>query len=922
MTKADTLIEPLTRREIEILALLAKHHTNKEIASSLNLSVNSVKWYARQIYGKLGVENRRQAVVKASELGLLTKFPFDEKSPLLPEYTDTFLFTKPASKPTHNLPLQLTSFIGRGTEIEQVKGLISTSRLVTLTGAGGVGKTRLALAVATQMLEESKDGVWLVELAPLGDPEIIPAAMASIFGVRSDQNRSLRTALLDFLREKEMLLIMDNCEHLIETCAELAENILRVCPKVRLLASSREALGIEGEVPFFVPSLSFPDPGKLPGIESLQGYDAVQLFLERARLVLPGFAITDTNETSLAQICQRLDGIPLALELAAARLQVLSLQQIEVRLDDRFRLLTGGSRRALPRHQTLHALIDWSYELLTEAERTLFRRLSVFAGGWTLKATEVVCTEASLRASSPDIFCASVLSFTEILDLLGELVNKSLITVERDGDKVRGYRMLETIRQYAQEKLVEAGEAEGYRDRHLDYFLVLAEESEPLLRGPELLHRLELLDSQIDNLRLALTWALGGECSERAIKGMRIGRALGFYWYARSLLDEGCEWLKNGLENTPEEEVNWVQLRAKVMFDLGFLVINTLDFTRIAEVLPLLEESIALFQECNDQLGRALAQCELGVGLMSKYITSLVFSDVREEYPLARRLAEQGLATCRELGKPHDLAFALLMSQLIYSQGMEFEKARKFGEEALLLCEKSGDRMIMGVTLMRLGSLALIQGDLAGARRYIQNGLFVAQELKDKNVIMAALTGLGQVAYFSQDFKQMETHFQASLALGREIGALIYQMFSLRNLGIATLRQGKLNQSREYYLENFSLSERVIWVENEWVKYDVNTFILGMAGIALELGQYTQATRLLGVVEAQFEHFFKPLDFWDQAEFNRIAGDVRIHLDEPTYVTAWSAEGCPLNTPLQKRNDHREGCSMKKPAIRLRASCH
>jgi predicted ATPase/DNA-binding CsgD family transcriptional regulator len=881
MSKAGDLIESLTNREQEILVLLVKHCSNKEIATSLNLSVNSVKWYARQIYGKLGVENRRQVAARANELGLLST-PASEDVSSLPA-------THLESLPKHNLPLQLTSFIGRVEEIRQVKELLGSSRLVTLTGAGGVGKTRLALAVALQILPEYEGGLWLVELAPVGDPEGIPGAMAAVLGVRADQNRSLRKALLDYLREKRLLLILDNCEHLIDGCAELADAILRTCPQVRLLASSREALGIDGEVPFYVPSLSFPGMKKQTGLEDMLDYEAIQLFLERARLVLPTFAITEANASSLAQVCHRLDGIPLALELAAARLQVLSIDQIAARLDDRFRLLTGGSRRAMPRHQTLYALIDWSYELLSEAERVLLRRLSVFAGGWTLQACEAVCADESLVESPSTKQRIVGIIPDELLDLLGGLVSKSLITVERVGDEVRGYHMLETMRQYAQEKLVAAGEAQNLRDRHLVYFMGLAEQSEPLLRGSDVLQRLELLDDQLDNLRLALGWALGAESPDRIAKGLRLGNALEYYWYARSLMDEGIDWLKRGLGRIANQESIPVQLRARVILVIGFLVFVTLDFTRITEVQPLLEKGIGLFQQCNDLRGEALAQCQLGLCLISKYITSFVFEDIPEEYLMARRLAEQGLAACRRLGSPPDLDYALLMNMYIYFTGMDYEKARAYGEEALSLAEKIGDKMVMGVVLMRLGALALTQADLASAREYIEKGLLLSQELKDRFGIMNAFTGLGQISYFSQDFVQMENHFRASLLLSREIGTLIYQMFSLRNLGIAALRQGNLNRSKEYYSENYALAEKVNWVENEWAKYDVLTYILGMAGIALELGHATKVARLLGAGEAQLESFFKPWDIWDQAEFDRIAAGVRSQLDEASFTSAWAA---------------------------------
>jgi predicted ATPase/DNA-binding CsgD family transcriptional regulator len=884
MRRIETLIEPLTPRELEILALLAKHLTNKEIAASLSLSVNSVKWYARQIYGKLGVENRRQVTARASELGLLPTVTIEGESPFLATGSDISNRSYPVSKPRHNLPLQLTSFVGRSMEIERVKKLLLISRLVTLTGAGGVGKTRLALAVASQMLDEFKDGIWLVELAPLGDPEIIPETIAAVFEVRSDQNRSLRTALLDYLREKQLLLILDNCEHLIEACAELADTILRESPQVVILGSSRESLGIEGETPFYVPSLPFPKMVNLSPSESLQDYEAVQLFLERARLILPEFAVTETNALSLAKICQRLDGIPLALELAAARLQVLSLEQIAARLDDRFRLLTGGSRRTLPRHQTLYALIDWSYDLLTEAERTFFRRLSVFAGRWTLETAEAVCTEESPATSTSTKSNGLGLTSAEIIDLLGGLVNKSLIIVERIGDEIRGYRMLETVRQYAQEKLVEAGEAEKFRDRHLDFFLGLAEESEPLLRGPEVKNRLELLDDEVGNLRLALSWALGGECGDRIAKGLSLGSALHFYWNSRGSIDEGINYLQKGLEILSGEEKQWEKQRAKALFAAGDLILHTWDFGRFDEARVLLEDSLALYQKNQDQVGVALAQCALGQSLMEKYVFTFSNNIDRVEYPTAHSLAEQGLATIRRLGKPSDLVFALTMNFYIYSEGMDFSTAQAFGEEGLILGEALGDLTILGSILRQLGSLALNQGNLISAKRYFDKALALAQELKDKGGILGAYIGLVVVAYYNRDYETQERLIRSCMELNQEIGAVIIRLTCYRVLARVMLHEGKLTIAREYLLKYLSLAMKSIGYE-----YDLRLFLSVMARLALELGLLVTAARLLGAVEAQFEGFFKPLDLWDQEEFDLTASEIHHQLDEITFASAWAA---------------------------------
>jgi predicted ATPase/class 3 adenylate cyclase len=344
----------------------------------------------------------------------------------------------------NNLPVQATSFIGRERDIAEIQRLLSSARLLTLNGAGGVGKTRLALQAAADLLETYGDGVWLVELAPLADPDLVPQTVAFALGVREEPGRPFTQTLADYLRNKKLLLLLDNCEHLVDACARLADTLLRSCPDLQILATSREALGVPGERTYRLPSLGLPDPARLPPMDVLAQFESVRLFRERAQLHQPAFAVTAANAPALAQVCHRLDGIPLAIELAAARVRSLPVEQIAARLDDRFRLLTGGSRTALPRQQTLRALMDWSYGLLTDGEKTLLRRVSVFSGGWTLEAAETVCAGDGVDD-------------WEILDLLTRLVDKSLIVYEeRDGEA--RYRLLETVRQYAQERLQESGE--------------------------------------------------------------------------------------------------------------------------------------------------------------------------------------------------------------------------------------------------------------------------------------------------------------------------------------------------------------------------------------------------------------------------------------------------------------------------------
>jgi predicted ATPase/DNA-binding SARP family transcriptional activator len=367
-----------------------------------------------------------------------------------------------------NVPVPLTSFVGRQLEMAEVKRLLETTRLLTLTGAGGCGKTRLAIQIATDLAHANrfKNGVWWVDLAALSNPALVPQTVANVFDLRESPQAPLIAILINYFRAKELLLVLDNCEHLIEACARLTETLLSACPQLRILMTSREALNIAGETTYRVPSLSLPDPQRLSPLPALTQYEAVRLFIERAVAVQPAFSVTNANAPAVAQICQHLDGIPLAIELAAARIRALSPDQIAARLDDRFNLLTGGSRTALPRHQTLRAAMDWSYDLLSESERVLLQRLSVFAGGWTLEAAEAVCAEEN----------------ASLLDVLTSLIDKSLVVVEEKDVEMR-YRLLEMIRQYTHEKLHESGESQAVRDRHLEYFLSLAEEGEPYVKS-------------------------------------------------------------------------------------------------------------------------------------------------------------------------------------------------------------------------------------------------------------------------------------------------------------------------------------------------------------------------------------------------------------------------------------------------------
>jgi predicted ATPase len=427
----------------------------------------------------------------------------------------------------NNLPLQLSSFIGREREIAETRHALESSRLVTLTGAGGSGKTRLALKVAAGLQDVFTDGVWFVDFAPLSDPALVAPKLAATLTIPEASSQMVLTSVISSFLDKQALFVFDNCEHLIDACAQLSETLLQSCAHLRVLATSREALRLTGELVLPVPPLSSPDPRHVQPPEALMRFDAVQLFTDRARAVRPAFALTYQNAEEVARICHRLDGIPLALELAAAHVGASSVKQIADRLDDRFQLLTGGHRTAVPRQRTLRATVQWSFDLLSEPERVLFRRLSVFAGGCTVTAAEAVAADESLPA--PDIFIA-----------LTQLVNKSLVLAdERDG--ATRYRMLETIRQYADELLRNCDELRPIRDRHLRYMLLLAEKAEPYFHGtremPEWLDRLE---TEHDNIRAALAWC---EAEGRPETGLALASALWWFWTSHSHLREGQDWL-------------------------------------------------------------------------------------------------------------------------------------------------------------------------------------------------------------------------------------------------------------------------------------------------------------------------------------------------------------------------------------------
>lgn len=683
---------------------------------------------------------------------------------IAPELADAFPPLRSLDAFPNNLPRQLTSFIGREREMKEVKDLLSKTVHLTMTGPGGSGKTRLALQVAGDSIESFPDGVWLVELEALSDPALVPQAVASALSVREEiGQRSLTDTLVDFLLPKSLLLVLDNCEHVLSACASLAETLLRSCPHLRMLATSQEALRVSGELLYQVPSLSTPDPRRAPPLEQLTQYEAVRLFVERATFSQPRFSLTPTNASSVVQVVHQLDGIPLAIELAAARTKALSVNQIAARLDDRFRLLTAGTRTAMPRHQTLRAVLDWSYELLSEEERALLRRLAVFAGGFSLEAAEAICA-GEAAAGRPDV-----------LDILTRLVEKSLVIFDAQGDQSR-YRLLETVRLFGRDLLRAAGEEQAVRSRHRDWYLLLVEQAEPLLVGPKQREWLDRLELEHDNLRTALQWSKAEPDGAEA--GLRLAGALWRFWDIRGYWTEGREWLDAVLARSGGPEV---PARVKTLSGAAYLAFFQGDYGR-ARALG--EESLELARKLGDK--RGTASC----------LTTLGFEACRvENWPKAQELAEEGLRLSREIGDSFGSAAALAILGLVTRAQGEGGKAMELLTESVNQLRETGDQVAMSMVLMNLGLVVRELGDHERAREIFEETLAVFQALGDRWGVAFSLSNLGIVTWVQHDDARSAELFKESLTLRRELGDKRGISTSLTGLAAVAAAEGELERA-------------------------------------------------------------------------------------------------------------------------------
>jgi predicted ATPase/DNA-binding CsgD family transcriptional regulator len=712
----------------------------------------------------------------------------------------------------NNLPLQLNRFIGREQAMEEIKRTLWSTRLLTLTGPGGCGKTRLAVQVAAELLDAFSDGVWLIELASLADAALIARTIMKVLDMREQPGRTPAEALSEQLRPRELLLVLDNSEHLIDGCAALAMTLLQRCPGLRILATSREALNVAAEIAWPVPPLSMIDPQWTVNAAALQTSEAACLFLDRATAAQADFAVSDQTAPAIEQICRRLDGMPLAIELAAARVKVLAVDQIAARLDNRFNLLSIGSRSAPARHQTLRAMIDWSYGLLSATEKILFRRLAVFAGGWTLEAAEAACADERMSAA-------------EVLPALSRLVDKSIVMADKTRDEAR-YRLLETIRQYAHEKLAEAGEVDRIRERHLAYFVRWSETTKPHLSTAAQLVWLNRYEADHDNLRAALDWCQAH--AHLAEAGLRLAAACQEFWRLHGYASEG---------------------RARSIAALAQPGAQPHTATR----------------------ARALTN-----------LASLTY--LQSDFAAMQKAAEEALSIWRELGQAGQSGAASMLNALgdIATEAGDYDRAAVLLQEAMQLFREVNDIGGISQTHMELGWAAMRSGDYPLAASHLEDYLALARQVGDPTQVALALSGLGEVAIRQGQYDRAVSWLEQSLALNREsehkwgIGTV------LGSLGWVALRQRNFKRARELLGE--SLSIRMETGDQGGMTWCLEK----LAQAAHRQGRPETAAKIFGAAAALRALLGSAIDLADRAEYERILAELRSALGDSAFTANWA----------------------------------
>ncbi|MBE2239199.1 MAG: tetratricopeptide repeat protein [Caldilineaceae bacterium] len=759
-----------------------------------------------------------------------------------------------------NLPIPLTSFVGRARQTSDLKRLLdpaaNAARLVTLLGAGGSGKTRLAIQVATDLIDSYAHGVWWVDLATLTDSDQVARAVAKALGVSEVAAERCTRSIMNALKDKTLLLVLDNCEHLIKPSAQLAVELLSHCPNLQILTTSREPLNISGEILWQTPALSLPDLQQLPQADLLMQYECVRLFVERAAASQQSFRLTPENAPSVAEICIRLDGMPLAIELAAARVKMLTVEEISDRLTGvlgaRFVLLTQGSRTALPRHQTLRAAIDWSYALLDPAERQLFRQTAIFRGGFTLDALEQIAEIGAPGHSS---------SIPSGLDLLTQLVDKSLVIVEPHGAQHR-YRLLETLREYALEQFSTSEELTLLQARHAAFFLAFAEQAEPELVRAQQHTWLNRLEIEHPNLRAALDYLLANADSELAL---RLATALHRFWEYRGYVSEGRDWLRKALTTC---EATTGELVAKALTASGWLAYRQGE---LEQGRRFLQESLHLFQQAEDGIGM--------VGALQ--ILSVIEMD-QGDYPAAQQCLEQSLSLAHALNDEVGIARGLKYAGGLAWDQDRIAEARDHYRESLHRYQRLGDQVSIANLLLNVGDTERLLHDVVAAQANYEECLKLARILGHKGLIGAALKSLGMLAFKREDYEQARGYGEDALAILRELGDRSHIAFALSNLADVARKLGDYNQALLYFSQNLQIMHEVGY------KWPIFYCLEDIASLLAEVDQHLEAAvRFLGAAASLRQETGIPVAPDQLAAHEHLLIDLRQRLGERAFETHW-----------------------------------
>jgi len=703
-----------------------------------------------------------------------------------------------------NLPSQLTSFIGREKEIIEIKEALIEHRLVTLTGAGGTGKTRLSLQVAMDMLASFPNGIWFIELAPLSDADMIPQVIQNTMGLVEQKEVGILQSLQGYLRDKQVLLMLDSCEHLIEACAQIAHDLLSHSPDLKILASSREALSVPGELAWRVPSLTLPNLDTIPVAKQLSQYEAVKLFVERAQLVDPKFEVKNTNASAIAQVCSRLDGIPLAIELAAARLSTLSVEQIHARLDDRFNLLTNGARTVLPRQQTLQATIDWSYNLLSDAEQTLFRRLAVFTRGWTLEAARSVCAGDGLDEE-------------EIPALLTGLVRKSLVYIEEHAGDVR-YRRLETIRQYGREKFFGTDDVKRVQDRYVQYYVEFAERAEPELRSSDQVIWFRRLEVEWANLHSAIE--LAREQDNESF--LRLTSALWQFFRSLEHKSAGIAWLSQAVDiNKSSRSALLLTAAARLSNLCSYISVNQKQTEEYANT------ALELGTQINDKFATALALISL----------SEIELD-RHDRKSGAAYVEQALELANEL-EDHWLVATTLLQKGKIGQIQNPAEGRLIFADAVREAQLSGDKYLVSSGLFWMCTNLMGVGDYAHAKEFARQRLVVVTEIDAKDAIIFTQNILAGIELLEENYAASEKIAETVIRLAKSHNHDAGLLYGLGSTALVNLALKNFTRVLEVVTE----MEALILLKGRYLKTDVGYHLFLRAWVFILKGdlEYTAA---------------------------------------------------------------------------------